>query len=79
MKQLENEKALKLLPSWLVQLDKLPWEERQEAIICGVLAGNVFDWGAKEVVKLMENGAFGFIEAKASLQGVFQVFFFLHL
>lgn len=67
-KQIENERALKLLPSRLCQLDRMPWEEKQAAIITGVLAGNVFDWGAKEVAALMENEDFGFSEAKLSLQ-----------
>ncbi|GAB6026236.1 Pantothenate kinase 4 [Chamberlinius hualienensis] len=67
-KHLENEKALKLLPNWLKSLSSLDWISKQEALVCGVLAGNVFDWGAKEVVKLMENGEFGFEEAKKELQ-----------
>lgn len=30
-------------------LDTLGWEERQLALVRGLLAGNVFDWGAKAV------------------------------
>ena len=30
-------------------LDALDWEERQLALVKGLLAGNVFDWGAKAV------------------------------
>lgn len=30
-------------------LDELSWEEKQFALVQGVLAGNVFDWGAKAV------------------------------
>jgi type II pantothenate kinase len=35
----------------LAALNKLSWYDRQIEIIEGILAGNVFDWGAKEVVK----------------------------
>ena len=51
MKQQENEAALKLLPKRLSDLDVMSWSTRQIALVEGLLAGNVFDWGAKEVVK----------------------------
>ena len=51
MKQEENEAALLLLSKRLKELDALPWERRQQALIEGIIAGNVFDWGAKEVAK----------------------------
>lgn len=41
------------LPQRLAKLDKLSGYEKQFEIIEGILAGNVFDWGAKEVVKLV--------------------------
>ncbi|XP_068218382.1 4'-phosphopantetheine phosphatase [Palaemon carinicauda] len=66
-KKLENENALKLLGDHLTFLDTLEHDERQEVLVRGVLAGNVFDWGAKEVVKLMEDGL-GFKEAADKLQ-----------
>lgn len=66
--QFENENALKLLKDHLEYLDSLEWKERQEVLIRGVLAGNVFDWGAKEVVELMEAGL-GFKEAAEKLEG----------
>lgn len=65
---MENENALKLLKDHLSMLDGLEFRARQEALVRGVLAGNVFDWGAKEVVKLMEKGL-GFKEAADRLQG----------
>lgn len=34
-----------------------------------LLAGNVFDWGAREVADLMENPDFGFQEARSRLEG----------
>lgn len=51
VKQEENEAALLLLSKRLKELDMLPWEQRQLALIEGIIAGNVFDWGAKEVSK----------------------------
>ncbi|KAH8008911.1 hypothetical protein HPB51_007567 [Rhipicephalus microplus] len=67
-KRLENEAALRLLPSRLSQLDAMEWRERQEALVTGLLAGNVFDWGAKEVARLLNSGDFGFSEARSHLQ-----------
>lgn len=66
-KKLENDNALKLLGDHLKYVDELESDKRQEVLIRGVLAGNVFDWGAKEVVKLMEDGL-GFKEAADKLQ-----------
>ena len=37
----------------------------------GILAGNVFDWGAKEVAALMETSDFGFQQAMDKLQRMF--------
>ena len=69
-KQTENEQALKLLSTRLEKLDDMEWEERQLSLVEGLLAGNVFDWGAKEVATLMESGEdFGFTEAMNKLQG----------
>lgn len=47
----------------------MEWEHKQLALAEGLLAGNVFDWGAKEVAALMEAKNFGFKEAMAKLQG----------
>uniref|UniRef100_A0A8C8VH41 4'-phosphopantetheine phosphatase n=2 Tax=Pelusios castaneus TaxID=367368 RepID=A0A8C8VH41_9SAUR len=47
VKQKENGIALKCFPSVIESLDSLGWEERQFALVKGLLAGNVFDWGAK--------------------------------
>lgn len=68
-KRLENEAALGRLRERLDQLDSLGWRERQEALVEGLLAGNVFDWGAKEVALLLDGGTFGFAEAMGKLQG----------
>lgn len=49
MKQKENGVALRGFQSVVRALDALGWEERQLALVRGLLAGNVFDWGAKAV------------------------------
>ena len=68
-KQLENEQALKVLAERLALLDGLDWDGRQLALCKGLIAGNVFDWGAKEVAVLMETTCFGFEQAMAKLPG----------
>uniref|UniRef100_A0A3B4F1G6 4'-phosphopantetheine phosphatase n=1 Tax=Pundamilia nyererei TaxID=303518 RepID=A0A3B4F1G6_9CICH len=47
IKQRENDTALKYYQKAVKSLDELSWEEKQFALVQGVLAGNVFDWGAK--------------------------------
>lgn len=49
IKQRENDIALKYYQKAVKSLDELSWEEKQFALVRGVLAGNVFDWGAKAV------------------------------
>lgn len=68
LKQSENETSLLYLVERLKELDKLDWAERQLLIVKGILAGNVFDWGAREVVDIMESGQFGFSEAINTIQ-----------
>ena len=60
---------MKLFSSYLASLDNLGWDDKQLHLIEGLLAGNVFDWGAKEVAELMEKGDFGFEQAREKLQG----------
>ena len=64
----ENEQALGLLRAQLASLDTMGWEARQLCLVEGMLAGNVFDWGAKEVATLMETSDFGFSQATKKLQ-----------
>jgi type II pantothenate kinase len=66
-KQLENKQALALLPEHLGRLAGMEWEQRQEALALGFLAGNVFDWGAKEVALLMEAGTMDFQAALGAI------------
>ncbi|XP_032904017.1 4'-phosphopantetheine phosphatase isoform X3 [Amblyraja radiata] len=69
VKQRENDVALKHFQKVVRNLDSLSMEERQFALVKGLLAGNVFDWGAKAVSDVLEtNSAFGFEEAMKRLQ-----------
>lgn len=67
-KQQESDTALKLLPARLAAIDAMEFAERQVAVVEGMLAGNVFDWGAKEVANLMESQEFSFQQARDKLQ-----------
>ena len=42
-------------------------EEKIKALIRGVLAGNMFDWGAKEVAVLLETTDFNFEDAQEKI------------
>lgn len=68
-KRKENEEALKHLYDRITALDKLEGAEKIKALILGVLSGNIFDWGAKDVAKLLETDDFGFEEAQAKIPG----------
>ncbi|KAH9490703.1 Pantothenate kinase 4 [Bulinus truncatus] len=67
-KQIENEQALRLLPQRLKHLDDLQLQERHLELAMGILAGNVFDWGAKEVCSILETHQLSLEEAQAKLQ-----------
>ncbi len=54
---------MSLLPERLSSLASFSWRERQYQLAVGLLAGNVFDWGAKEVALLMENRDLDFGDA----------------
>lgn len=68
-KQLENEYAFTFLASRLEELDRMETIERNIELVTAVLAGNMFDWGAREVVDLMETGKFGFKQAREKVPG----------
>ncbi|XP_066126748.1 4'-phosphopantetheine phosphatase isoform X2 [Saccopteryx bilineata] len=69
VKQKENGVALRCFQRVVRALDALGWEERQLALVRGLLAGNVFDWGAKAVSEVLESDPqFGFEEAKRTLE-----------
>uniref|UniRef100_A0A673XS96 4'-phosphopantetheine phosphatase n=1 Tax=Salmo trutta TaxID=8032 RepID=A0A673XS96_SALTR len=58
IKQGENDMALKYFQKAVKSLEELSWEQRQFALVRGLLAGNVFDWGAKAVSELLNYSSF---------------------
>ena len=71
MKQCENEAALSQLGERLNYLDSLSVEDRYKELVVSVLAGNMFDWGARAVVDIMENEQFGLAEARCKIPSWF--------
>lgn len=69
MKKNENEEALNFLEQRLDVLDKLAGAEKISDLILGVLAGNIFDWGAQEVADIMESTKFRFEDAQNKIPG----------
>ncbi|XP_053662926.1 4'-phosphopantetheine phosphatase [Anopheles marshallii] len=69
-KTLENKASIGLLKNRLQQLDSIASErEKWTEIVRGVLAGNMFDWGAKAVTKILEaNNGFGLQQALDRIQ-----------
>lgn len=55
-KEREHAAALEVLPDLLHELDQTPPKLRLTSLIEGILAGNIFDWGAKATVDLYRNG-----------------------
>ncbi|WOL02923.1 pantothenate kinase 2 [Canna indica] len=56
IKQRENEASLAVLPDLLMELDSMNEEDRLLALIEGVLAANIFDWGSRACVDLYHKG-----------------------
>eukprot|EP00252_Welwitschia_mirabilis_P002910 TRINITY_DN12918_c0_g1_i1.p1 TRINITY_DN12918_c0_g1~~TRINITY_DN12918_c0_g1_i1.p1 ORF type:complete len:874 (+),score=191.99 TRINITY_DN12918_c0_g1_i1:173-2794(+) len=56
IKQRENEASLAVLPDLLTELDSMDEEKRLLALIEGVLAANIFDWGSRACVELYHKG-----------------------
>ena len=61
VKQQENEAALRCYQAVVRGLDSLSWRERQLGLVRGLLAGNVFDWGAKAVTECGTTTACAFL------------------
>lgn len=55
-KERENTAALQVLPDLLKELDGMAPRERLLALVQGVLAANIFDWGARACVQLYHAG-----------------------
>lgn len=56
IKQRENEASLAVLPDLLAELDAMNEDARLLALIEGVLAANIFDWGSRACVELYHSG-----------------------
>ncbi|KAL3694172.1 hypothetical protein R1sor_007823 [Riccia sorocarpa] len=56
IKQRENEAALAVLPDLLAELDTMTPSERILALVEGLLAANIFDWGSAACVELYRSG-----------------------
>lgn len=69
-KEQENVLALKNFEDRINQLDEINnSDEKWEEVIKGVLAGNVFDWGAKAVTDILESSPkFGLSEALNTIE-----------
>eukprot|EP00124_Ichthyophonus_hoferi_P001854 Ihof_evm11s109 gene=Ihof_evmTU11s109 len=63
VKKKEVDATLNEFPSVLANYRGMRWAARQRALIQGVLAGNVFDWGAPVVAEMMEEGHLNFTKA----------------
>jgi len=74
VKRRDTELALSLYEGVLSRLEAMTdWEERQRALIEGVLGGNCFDWGSTEVVRMMEAGELSFDVALEKVVKPFQI------
>ena len=58
-KAAENAAALAALPALLAEVDALSDDVRPAVLVEGVLAGNLFDWGAAACVALYQDGTIG--------------------
>ncbi|XP_035909855.1 4'-phosphopantetheine phosphatase-like isoform X1 [Anopheles stephensi] len=69
-KTIENKASVGLLKQRLQQLDSIASErEKWTELVRGVLAGNMFDWGAQAVTKILEtNNGFGLQQALDRIQ-----------
>uniref|UniRef100_A0A9J7Z9H3 4'-phosphopantetheine phosphatase n=1 Tax=Cyprinus carpio carpio TaxID=630221 RepID=A0A9J7Z9H3_CYPCA len=56
IKQKENDMALKYYLKVVKSVEELSWEQRQFNLVKGLLAGNVFDWGAKAWCSVCNSG-----------------------
>lgn len=73
-KELENKEAITRFAKHISYLDNLDSDTRQRRLILYLLAGNMFDWGAKEVSALLETNNFDF---KDALSKIPRTYFFI--
>lgn len=69
-KQIENEASIKRLRDRLTELDELKCSSKKwEELVKGLLAGNMFDWGASAVAEILQKDkTFGLQEALTKIQ-----------
>uniref|UniRef100_T1HMW0 4'-phosphopantetheine phosphatase n=1 Tax=Rhodnius prolixus TaxID=13249 RepID=T1HMW0_RHOPR len=65
----EIKAAMNYLPKWLTYFDGLPTNERHTEIAKSLLAGNMFDWGSKEINLLFLANSLDFRLALKKLSG----------
>lgn len=53
----ESVGAIRALPALLARYAQMPTNDRLRAIATGLLAGNIFDWGAVEVGRANKTAA----------------------
>ncbi|XP_024084620.1 pantothenate kinase 4-like isoform X2 [Cimex lectularius] len=63
VKREEANLAVQIFERHIKFLDRLNFRDRQLEIALSILAGNMFDYGSKEVFELLNSGHFGFKEA----------------
>ena len=68
IKQTEAEAAFQVLKDRLSFIDSVSGRAQQIELIEGLVAGNVFDWGAKESLKYLGDANFGLSEARGKIQ-----------
>jgi len=66
VKQRENDTALRLLPDVLAELDGAAPARRQELLVQGLMAGNIFDLGSAATIQRHRAGTTAFGHARAS-------------
>lgn len=66
-RQQENDYTLTMLKNRLNELDQMEVNVRHKELIVSFLAGNIFDWGAKEIAKILDTQTFGFEQAKEKI------------
>lgn len=68
LKQTENDRAIRLLPALLNQLDAADQSDRDRLLIEGVFAGNIFDMGAEQTQRMFESGSVDFAAVRDRLK-----------
>ncbi|KAI9207464.1 fumble-domain-containing protein [Polychytrium aggregatum] len=68
VKRVENATALRALPDLLKELDSLGDETLLLSLVHNVIAGNMYDWGAKSVHGMLKRGELDFQTAKSKVK-----------